>query len=112
MKEPSEIWNSFSEVKGEKRAYVFGIGEGIRLSLEVFREDKFTEKDSLSGLVSRESYLKNINGFKKIIYLDGIKAGLEICSHYVEGIGEGIEMCIEKGHFIYDFGQKGGYDDK
>ncbi len=30
MKKPSEIWDSFSEAKGEKRAYVVGIGEGKR----------------------------------------------------------------------------------
>ncbi|MBA7662689.1 hypothetical protein ES703_70720 [subsurface metagenome] len=29
MKNPSEIWDSFSEAKGEKRAYVVGIGEGL-----------------------------------------------------------------------------------
>lgn len=97
MKKTSEIWNSFSETKGEKRAYIVGIGEGIRLKLEIFEKDESIRGDSLSDLVSPESYLKSINKFNKKV---GAGKGLEVCSHYIEGIGEGIKICREKGETI------------
>ncbi len=83
MKKPSEIWDSFSEAKGEKRAYVVGVGEGIRSSIEDFRKDEFKKKNSLKE-------------YEKTIYSNGIKKGVKVCSHWVKGIMEGIKMCTEK----------------